>query len=142
MMYMIRIFLILIYFVISACDFSLKDYFLDDFPFNTEGPLTQDEIDYFLSKLQQPQSEAYQACMSLEAKLRAEKIGDPETLDPSTVDLLPTDHWNDLDKPGRRILLTQVIMNQAIIECVPKIKEKVQARRPETVKKNPSRTEQ
>ena len=101
----------------SACDFSLEELF-EPSPFDTSnGPLTINEIQYFASNMQESLGDAVAECLAEEATVRASKIGDPEKLDPNKVELLPVDQWSALDKSGKRLILTQVIINQAILLC-------------------------
>ncbi len=97
----------------SACDSSLEELFQTE---ESSGPLSIDEIQAFASNMESIGPDVTE-CLSKEATIRASKIGDPEKLDPSKVELLPVDHWNVLDKSGKRIILTQVVFNQAIPLC-------------------------
>jgi hypothetical protein len=102
----------------SACDSSLEELF-EPSPFDTSnGPLTINEIQYFTSNMQESLGDAVAECLAEEATVRASKIGDPEKLDPNKVELLPVDQWSALDKSGKRLILTQVIINQAIPLCI------------------------
>ena len=101
----------------SACDLSLEELF-EPSPFDTSnGPLTSNEIQYFTSNMQESLSDEVADCLAEEATARASTIGDPETLAPTKVDLLPVDQWGALDKSGKRLILTQVVINQAIPLC-------------------------
>lgn len=101
----------------SACDSSLKALF-EPSPFDaSNGQLTINEIQYFASKMQESLGDAVTECLTEEATVRASKTGDPEKLDPNKVELLPVDQWGTLDKSGKRPILTQVIINQAIPLC-------------------------
>lgn len=100
-----------------ACDSSLEEFFQTS-PFEVNnGPLTNDEIQYFTSNMGDSLSENVAKCLSHEATILASKIGDPEMLDPNTVELLPVDQWSELNKFGKRLILTQVVINQAILPC-------------------------
>jgi hypothetical protein len=68
--------------------------------------------------MQESLGDAVAECLAEEATVRASKIGDPEKLDPNKVELLPVDQWSALDKSGKRLILTQVIINQAIPLCI------------------------
>ena len=101
----------------SACDSSLEELFRPS-PFDANnGPLTGNEIQYLTSELKKSIGDEVAECLLKEATVRASKLGDPETLDPTTVELLPVDQWSTLGKSGKRIILTQVVINQAIPIC-------------------------
>lgn len=90
----------------SACDLLLED----------SGPLTNDEIQTFASEMESL-GDKVTDCLVKEAIFNASRIGDPEKLDPSSVELLPVDHWDELDKSAKRNILTQVVISQAIPLC-------------------------
>ena len=101
----------------GACDSSLDELFQPS-PFDIKnGPLTSEEIQEFTSSMKESIGDEVTDCLSKEAAVRAAKIGDPETLDPTTVELLPVNQWAALDKSGKRLILTQVVINQAIPFC-------------------------
>lgn len=101
-----------------ACDSSLDEFFQPS-PFEVNnGALTNDEIHYFASNIRDSLGEDVAKCLSQEAIILASKIGDPEILDPTTVELLPVDQWSELNKFGKRLILTQVIFNQSIPLCI------------------------
>ena len=101
----------------SACDSSLEELFRPS-PFDVNnGPLTGNEIQYLTSKMKESIGDEVAECLLKVATVRASKLGDPETLDPTTVELLPVDQWSMLDKSGKRSILTQVVINQAIPLC-------------------------
>tara|TARA_B110000116_G_C16470240_1_gene417801 strand:+ start:87 stop:623 length:537 start_codon:yes stop_codon:yes gene_type:complete len=82
-----------------------------------DGPLTGKEIQYLTSTMKESIGDEVAECLLKEATVRASTLGDPETLDPTTVELLPVDQWSILDKSGKRMILTQVVLNQAIPLC-------------------------
>ena len=87
--------------------------------FQATGPLTLTEIEQnYLSLREKPIPAARRDCVIREIKTRARAAGDPETLDPATVDLLPGEHWYLLDPPDRRILLMQAITTGASFACI------------------------
>lgn len=97
----------------SACDLSLEDLFQTKV---SRGPLTNDEIQTFAFEMESL-GEKVTDCLVKEAIVNASRVGDPEKLDPSSVALLPVDHWDELDKSGKRNILTQVVISQAIPLC-------------------------
>ena len=100
-----------------ACDSSLNNLFQPS-PFDVNnGPLTSEEIQVFTSDMKASIDNEVLECLSKEAAVRAAKLGDPETLDPTSVELLPVNQWGELDKSGKRLILTQVVINQAILLC-------------------------
>ncbi len=52
-----------------------------------------------------------------EVEDRARAAGDPETLNPATVEFLPVNEWGRLDPSDKRIILTQAIVTKALIVC-------------------------
>ena len=107
----------------NVCDYSKasdnlqKDSFVLRTLFDTTGPLTSEEIHHFIANMKTLSNEQSE-CMVREAESRAKNAGDPEELNPFTVNLLPVDEWSNLNRVGKRIVLTQVIINQAIITCL------------------------
>ncbi len=89
--------------ICSACD-SPFDELVRSSPFEVNsGPLSREEIQSFASEMKESVGDEVAQCLSTEATARAAKLGDPETLDPSTVELLPVDQWSALDKFGKRL---------------------------------------
>ena len=88
------------------------------FVFDATGPLTLDEIEAnFLRLMDEPLSEEKRECVYGELEDRARAAGDPETLDPATVELLPAGEWDRLDPYGKRLILTQAITTKAFFTC-------------------------
>ena len=86
--------------------------------FGATGPLTLEEVEAnFLSRMDTDMTEAERECLNREVAERARAAGDPETLDPATVELLPAEHWDELDADGRRLILSQVIVTAAAFAC-------------------------
>ncbi len=100
----------------SACDSSVGDLF-ERSPFDARGPLTAAEIDAFGAKLAASVGADVAACIKKEAVIRAAQAGDPQTLNPLTVDMLPAKDWSGLDTHAKRVILTQVMFNQATAIC-------------------------
>ena len=88
------------------------------FVFDAMGPLTLAEVQAnFLSFMDEPLDDRQQECVFREVEGRARAAGDPETLDPATVEFLPADEWDRLDLSGKRIILTQAIVTKAFFVC-------------------------
>lgn len=82
------------------------------------GPLTVAEVRaLIIDRMDAPSSDGEMECVLREAEDRVRAAGDPETLDPSTVELLPTGNWDRLDAFGRRLVLAQVIATKASFVC-------------------------
>lgn len=81
------------------------------------GPLTLAEIQALFMDMDEPLSEKLEVCVSNEIEERARAAGDPETLDPATVEFLPVDEWHRLDIFGKRLVLAQVISTKAMFVC-------------------------
>jgi len=88
------------------------------------GPLTADEIQAALDnvddahdRLGKPMTGAYRACLRAEVEKRAKAAGDPETLDPASVEFLTAETWRPLDAFSRRLVLTQAIVSKALFTC-------------------------
>lgn len=95
---------------------SRLDY--SGFVFDATGPLTLEEVKAnFLSFLDESLITGQRECIYEEVENRARVAGDPETLDPATVELLPTDEWERLDASGKRLVLTQAIVTQSLFAC-------------------------
>ena len=98
----------------AACDFTASDILSS----SANGPLTQDELQSFAEGMSAELGDGVAACLLKEATRNAEKAGDPQTLDPANVALLPADNWAELTRENKRIILTQIVFNQAIPSCV------------------------
>lgn len=82
------------------------------------GPLTLTEVQAnFLNLMDKPLDGTRRECVFREVQERVRDAGDPETLDPATVELLPADAWARLDASDKRIILTQAIVTQSLIAC-------------------------
>lgn len=91
---------------------------ISGYMFDRTGPLTMEEVNAnFLSRMELDVSDEEWQCMLREVEARIQAAGDPETLDPTTIEMLPTDNWDDLDAFGRRLVLMQVITTQAFFAC-------------------------
>ena len=81
------------------------------------GPLTLTEIQALFVGLDEPLEPRHEKCVLSEIGDRARAAGDPETLDPVSVELLPVETWHQLDPFGRRLILSQVIATKALTVC-------------------------
>ena len=90
----------------------------DGYIFDRTGPLTLEEVRANLvDRMDIELSEARRECVYREIEARVAAAGDPETLDPSTVEMLPVKEWGPLDADGKRLILSQVITTKAMSEC-------------------------
>jgi hypothetical protein len=101
----------------SACDSSLGKLFQPSLVDSKHGPLTREEIQEFAFNMSDSIGDEVAECLVKEAIVRSAKLGDPETLDPIAVELLPVSQWSALGKSGKRLILTQVLFNQVIPLC-------------------------
>jgi type IV pilus biogenesis protein CpaD/CtpE len=85
---------------------------------DAQGPLTLEELQVsFDNEVGRQLSSREKECVLREVAERAFSAGDPEALDPATVEFIPIDQWGDLDAHGRRIILAQVILTKSFFEC-------------------------
>lgn len=86
---------------------------------NARGPLTMRELQVNIpQELDAMYTESMRTCFMATVEDLASSAGDPETLDPSTVTLLPKDgSWQELTKFYRRNLLAQSIISEAGVIC-------------------------
>ncbi len=88
------------------------------YSFDATGPLTLAEVEAnLLSRMDLELSEERRACVIREIEQRARLAGDPETLDPRTVELLPETGWKGAGAFGRRLVLAQAISTKALFVC-------------------------
>lgn len=81
------------------------------------GPLTLHEVQALFVSSDASLSEEREKCVLREIESRAHAAGDPETLDPATVEFLPVERWRHLDRFGKRLILAQVISTRAFFVC-------------------------
>ena len=85
---------------------------------DASGPLTLDEVQTrFIDPMDEALSAEQKACVLGEVESRVQMAGDPETLDPANVELLPTGTWNQLDSFAQRLILAQAITTKALFVC-------------------------
>lgn len=86
--------------------------------FDATGPLTVTEVrNLMIDRMVEPLSDEQRECVLREVEERARAAGDPETLDPATVELLPAENWDRVDAFGRRLVLAQAIATKAFFVC-------------------------
>ena len=88
--------------------------FIDE---DATGPLTDDELEAAIDRLGETVTGEQRVCVQGEVKRRAKAAGDPETLDPASVELLPAGAWDDMDAFARRLFLAQAITTKALFAC-------------------------
>lgn len=85
---------------------------------DAKGPLTVAEVRANLvNQMDWPLEGARRECVFREVQERAHAAGDPEKLDPTTVEFLPADGWSNLDPFGRRVFLAAAIVTKALFAC-------------------------
>ena len=96
-----------------------------DLDIDATGPLTAEEIQAAVEGIEKslgspdaPLRNERRECMRREVERLARVAGDPETLDPASMEYLSAETWNLLDAFGKRIILTQAITTQAMFDCV------------------------
>jgi hypothetical protein len=88
------------------------------FVFDATGPLTLAEVQSnFFAFMDEPLEGETKECVFKEVEEQARAAGDPEMLNPATIEFLPVDHWDRLDADGKRIILTQAITTKAFLAC-------------------------
>lgn len=86
--------------------------------FGRTGPLTLEEVRVNLvDRMDTELSEARRECVYREIQASAAAAGDPESLDPATVEAMPTKSWSSLDADGKRLILSQVLTTNAFRAC-------------------------
>jgi hypothetical protein len=90
----------------------------EGFVLDTKGPLTLAEVKTnLMDQTGKPFQEMRRECIDREIEKRAQAAGDPETLDPATIELLASEHWKSVGAFGRRLLLAQAILTKALFVC-------------------------
>lgn len=82
------------------------------------GPLTSGEIDAVMERLGDTLPDDQKPCVREAVERKAHAAGDPELLDPAKVELLTAETWNGLDAFGKRLILMQALMTEALFSCV------------------------
>ena len=88
------------------------------FDVEATGPLTPGEIDAGIQRLGDALPDDQRACVREEVEKRARAAGDPELLDPASVEFLTAGTWNGLDAFGKRLILMQALTTEALFSCV------------------------
>lgn len=87
--------------------------------FNAKGPLSLLEVKtQFVDRMDESLTTEQRECVLEEVEKLAHISGDPETLDPASVELLSTDTWHLLDSFGKRLILAQAIATNAFLVCL------------------------
>ena len=90
---------------------------LGGYVFDETGPLTVAEVEANFINRMEVRDEAQRECVLREVEQRAAAAGDPEMLDPATVEFLPESQWDSLDAQDKRLILSQAIVTKAFFEC-------------------------
>jgi hypothetical protein len=88
-----------------------------DFDVEATGPLTADEVQAAIDRLGETLAEDQRECVVGEVKKRAHDAGDPETLDPGSLEFLTAESWDELDAFSKRLFLTVAISTKALFVC-------------------------
>ncbi|MGB5494742.1 MAG: hypothetical protein WBM97_09720 [Sedimenticolaceae bacterium] len=93
-------------------------------PRNATGPLTNEEIqaaivrmDQSYDQMEKSLTDGHRECVLATLERRAAGAGDPEHLDPATVEFLTSDTWYLLDGSAKRIFLAQALLSEALFSC-------------------------
>jgi hypothetical protein len=93
-------------------------------PRNATGPLTDEEIqaamvrmDQSYEQMERSLADEHRECVLARLERRAADAGDPEALDPETVEFLTSDSWYLLDASAKRIFLAQALVSEALFSC-------------------------
>ena len=90
----------------------------EGFILDARGPLTLEEVRAnLLNQTDETFQESRRECIYREIEERAQAAGDPETLDPATIELVPSEHWGSVGAFGRRLVLAQAILTKALFVC-------------------------
>jgi hypothetical protein len=88
------------------------------------GPLTVDEVQAAIDRMDESYDRlgkslagAHRKCVLAEVEKRVRDAGDPETLDPASMEFLTAETWYGLDGFGKRLVLMQAIMTKALFVC-------------------------
>ena len=85
---------------------------------DAKGPVTLEEVRAnLMNRMDEPFQEFRRECVYREVEERAQAAGDPETLDPPTIEFLPSEHWEGVGAFGRRLALAQAILTKALFVC-------------------------
>ncbi|MBT8049033.1 MAG: hypothetical protein HKN57_03310 [Xanthomonadales bacterium] len=93
--------------------------------YDATGPLTHYEVQAAFDRLGESLPEEQRGCVLKEMEMRAGAAGDPETLDPMSLEFLSAESWDDLGAFNRRIILAQAITARALFVCASKRKAEV-----------------
>jgi hypothetical protein len=88
--------------------------------FDATGPLTPDQLQAAIGRLDESMTPERRICVRREMENRARAAGDPETLDPASIEFLSAlsaATWDELEAFGKRIILLQAIATEAMFAC-------------------------
>lgn len=98
--------------------YQASRYDFSQYVFDAKGPLTLSEFQTnFFAFMDRPLVGPERDCVFREVEERARVAGDPETLDPQTVEFLPETSWHQLDSSDKRLILMQAIATKAFFVC-------------------------
>lgn len=85
---------------------------------DASGPLTREEFEtQYIDRLGDALTANERECVLRASEQRAVSAGDPETVDPADVAFLTPETWNNLDAFGKRLILAQAIVTEALFDC-------------------------
>lgn len=88
------------------------------FDVDATGPMTAEELDQAVGRIGDGLTPTQRACVAERLEASATAAGDPERLDPETVEFLSADTWAPLDPFGKRLILVQALATEAVFQCV------------------------
>ena len=92
---------------------------LDD---DATGPLTLIEVQtYFSDVMEESLTTEQKECVLSEVEKLARGAGDPETLDPASVEYLSAETWHALDAFSKRMILAGAITTKALFDCAQQV---------------------
>lgn len=93
-----------------------------DLDVDATGPLTLLEVQNFLiDSVEESLPSRQRECVIEEVERLAYMAGDPEMLDPASIEFLPVESWDQLDAFGRRLILAQSITTKALFDCAQSV---------------------
>jgi hypothetical protein len=74
-------------------------------------------MDQSYDQMEKSLTDEHRECVLATLERRAAEAGDPEGLDPATVEFLTSDTWYLFDASAKRILLAQALVSEAMFSC-------------------------